>query len=101
LSQHEPGPISRPELGAITLAVLLSAIALIALWLTGWGVPTTPSGELMRDSFQLVIAGLAGSLAGLLVVWAFTDRRAILLAAAVVGLLPAITRATAIFTGAY
>jgi hypothetical protein len=56
----------------------------------------------MRDSFQLVIAGLAGSLAGLLVVWAFTDRRAILLAAAaVVGLLPAITRDMAIFTGAY
>lgn len=93
-------PLTR-ILGAITLAALLSAIALIALGLTGWGVPTTPFGELLRDSFQLVTAGLAGSLAGLLVASAFTDRRPILLAAAVVGLLPAITRTMAIFTAAY
>ncbi|UUZ59891.1 hypothetical protein [Nocardioides sp. B-3] len=74
---------------------------LIAISLTSWGPPTTPVGELTRDRYALLIAAVAGGLAALLIAWAFTADKRLLVAAAVLGLAPAFIKTTAIFTGAY
>jgi len=76
-------------------------VTLIAISLTSWRQPTTLFGELTRDRYALLIAAVAGSLAAVLIAWAFTADKRLLVAAAVLGLTPAFIKTTAIFTGAY
>ena len=89
------------SLFAVPVATVLVGVAWFAVAMTGWGRPTTPLGELRRDSTSLLVCALAGGLAGFLLARVLTDRRAVLVAAATVGCLPAVLRTTAIFTDAF
>lgn len=100
--------MTRPQtcgraLGAIPLAFLLAGIALVATSLIGWSIDVDASAvqRVGDDTGLLLISGLAGAGAGALVAWVLTDRAAVLVAGALVGMVPALIRASAYFTSAY
>lgn len=97
----QPPSLTR-TFGAFLLSAMLAAVAFFALTLVGWGMgPRSPVQELSDDRSPLLVMGVAGTLAGALLAWAVTNRRSIIVVAALVGLAPAILRVSAIFTDLY
>jgi hypothetical protein len=57
--------------------------------------------RVMGDKWSLTISAVAGGATGALLAWALTNRVLILLGGALLGMLPAILKASAYFTNAY
>lgn len=71
--------------------------------LIGWSldVDATAVDRVMADKWLLTISAVAGGATGALLAWAFTNRTLILLAGGLLGMLPAILKASAYLTDAY
>lgn len=89
--------------GVIPLALLLAGIAVLATSLMGWSTDVDASAleRVSDDKWLLLISALGGSGAGALVTWALTNRVAVLVAGALIGMAPALIKASAYFTHAY
>ena len=90
-------------LGAIPLAFLLAGIAVVATSLIGWSVDVdaSPLQRVGDDTWLLLTSGIAGAGAGTLVASLLTNRAAVLVAGALVGMTPALIKASAYFTNVY
>jgi hypothetical protein len=90
-------------LGGLPLALLLAGAALVATSLIGWSVAVdaSPLHRVGADAWLLFTSAIAGGAAGALVAWVLTNRVAVMVAAALIGMTPALIKATAYFTSAY
>jgi hypothetical protein len=78
-------------------------LRLVATSLIGWSVEVdaTPAHRVGDDTWLLLTSAVAGGGAGALVAWVLTNRTAVLVACALIGMVPAFTKASAYFTSAY
>lgn len=88
---------------AFPLAFLLGGAALMATSLIGWSVDVEASAleRVSGDKWLLAISAVAGGATGALLAWALTSRTLIVLGGALVGVVPALIKASAYFTNAY
>jgi membrane protein YqaA with SNARE-associated domain len=90
-------------LAALPAAVLLASFALVATSLIGWSVEVDASAlhRVGDDMWLFLTSAMAGASAGALVAWVLTNRAAVLLAGALIGVTPALLKASAYFTSTY
>lgn len=88
---------------AIPLASVFGTVALVSTSLVGWslGVEAKAIERVWGEKWLLTVSALAGGCTGALLSWGFTNRRFILLGVALLGVMPAMLKASAYFTNAY
>ena len=76
---------------------------MVSTSLIGWSLDVDASAfdRVMGDKWLLTISAVTGGATGALLAWAFTNRTFILLGGALLGMLPAVLKASAYFTDAY
>lgn len=90
-------------LATLPLALLFGFVGMVTTSLIGWSfdVDASPIERVGEDRWLLMISAGTGAAAGTILAWAFTNRRSVLLGAALLGTLPAVLKASAYFTAAY
>lgn len=88
---------------AFPLALVVGFVGMVSTSLIGWSVNVDASafGRVMEAKWLLTVSAVAGGATGALLTWAFTSRTLILLGGALLGMLPALLKASAFFTDAY
>lgn len=88
---------------ALPLALVVGFVGMVSTSLIGWSseVDASAFDRVLEDKWLLTISVVAGGATGALLAWAFTNRTFIILGGALVGMLPAILKASAYFTDAY
>lgn len=84
-------------------ALVLGLVALVSTSLIGWSADVDASAidRVWEDRWLLTVSALAGGGTGVLLTWGFTNRTFVLLGGALCGVMPAMLKASAYFTGAY
>lgn len=84
------------------MVALLAFLCLLSISWTGWGFETDPAAQLLRDAPWVVLAGLTGAGAGVVLAWAVVGRRGLVVTVgAGLGAIPAAVMVTAYFTEMY
>lgn len=88
---------------AVPLALVAGFVAMVATSLIGWSLDVHASAldRVMADKWLLTISAVTGGATGALLAWAFTNRTFILLGGTLLGMMPAILKASAQFTSSY
>ncbi len=99
-----PPPRTLPRLLiALPPALVLGFVGLVSTSLIGWSVDVDASAldRVIADQGLLTLSAVAGGATGALLGWGFTNRTFVLLCGVLLGMLPAILKASAYFTDAY